>query len=81
MCSVTRTIANPASPVAAALGNTPAIARKSYVHPALVDLVKEGQVAFREQLRLPRATRWMSRYERGFLAFMHALTPVMAAAA
>ena len=69
------------TPVAAALGNTPVIARKSYVHPALVDLVKEGQVAFREQLRLPRATRWMSRYERGFLAFMHALTPVMAAAA
>ena len=28
-------------PVAAALGNTPAISRKSYVHPKLLDAVKE----------------------------------------
>ena len=29
-------------PVAEALGNTPAISRKSYVHPALIDAVKDG---------------------------------------
>src|SRR3546814_3030073 len=29
------------TPVAAALGNTPAIARKSYVHPALIALAKK----------------------------------------
>jgi DNA topoisomerase-1 len=29
-------------PVAEALGNTPAISRKSYVHPALIDAVKAG---------------------------------------
>ena len=34
-------------PVTEALGNTPAIARKSYVHPALIALVKDGQAAFR----------------------------------
>jgi len=28
-------------PVAEALGNTPAISRKSYVHPQLLDAVKE----------------------------------------
>ena len=29
-------------PVTAALGNTPTIARKSYVHPALIALIKDG---------------------------------------
>ena len=28
-------------PVAEALGNTPAISRKSYVHPALIEAVKD----------------------------------------
>ena len=30
-------------PVAEALGNTPAISRKSYVHPALIEAVKDGE--------------------------------------
>lgn len=51
------------------LGNTPAIARKSYVHPALLSLVPD-QVAWREHLRLPRSTQWLSRYERGLIAFL-----------
>ena len=57
-------------PVTAALGNTPAIARKSYVHPALIDLAKGDQAAFREHLDLPRATRYLDRYERGLIAFL-----------
>lgn len=57
-------------PVTEALGNTPAIARKSYVHPALVDLTKQGQAAFRAKLALPRATRYLDRYERGLIAFL-----------
>ncbi|MES2097113.1 MAG: DNA topoisomerase IB [Pseudomonadota bacterium] len=57
-------------PVTEALGNTPAIARKSYVHPALIDLVKDGQSAFRETLELPRATRYLDRHERGLIAFL-----------
>lgn len=64
-------------PVAEALGNTPAIARKSYVHPALLDLAKSGQAEFRADLRLPRATRWLGRYERGFIAFMESLEPAL----
>lgn len=48
------------------LGNTPAIARKSYVHPAVLALV-ETQERWRKGLRLPRATRWLSRYERGLI--------------
>lgn len=57
-------------PVTEALGNTPAIARKSYVHPALIELTKHGQAAFREHLDLPRATRYLDRYERGLIAFL-----------
>jgi DNA topoisomerase I len=48
------------------LGNTPAIARKSYVHPAVLALVP-GQAKWRTGLRLPRATTWLSRHERGLL--------------
>jgi DNA topoisomerase-1 len=59
-------------PVTAALGNTPAIARKSYVHPALIALAKNGQAAFRAKLALPRETRYLDRYERGLIAFLEA---------
>jgi len=56
-------------PVTEALGNTPAIARKSYVHPALIALVKEGQAALRS-MPMPRATHYLSRAERGLIAFL-----------
>lgn len=58
--------------VSGRLGNTPAIARKAYIHPALLSLAsnKAAQQAFREKLRLPRQTRWLSRHERGLLAFL-----------
>ena len=57
-------------PVTAELGNTPAIARKSYVHPDLIDLVKEGQATFRRALQLPRAAGQLTREERGLIAFL-----------
>ncbi|CAN5178580.1 DNA topoisomerase IB [soil metagenome] len=60
--------------VADALGNTPAISRKSYVHPALLALARDGdQEGWRSATRLPRATEWLSREERGFMAFLEAL--------
>jgi DNA topoisomerase-1 len=54
------------------LGNTPAIARKSYIHPAVLALVgdPDEQAAFRNTLRLPRGTRWLSRHERGLIAYL-----------
>ncbi|MDR6145418.1 DNA topoisomerase-1 [Sphingomonas sp. SORGH_AS870] len=67
-------------PVVAKLGNTPAIARKSYVHPSLIALVKEGQAAFRKTLRLPRARAGLSRVECGLIAFLEAGTPASKAA-
>jgi DNA topoisomerase I len=59
-------------PVTEALGNTPAIARKSYVHPLLIDLARdrEAQAAFRQALHLPRATHYLNRYERGLIALL-----------
>ena len=61
-------------PVTEALGNTPAIARKSYVHPLLIALAKDhdAQERFRNDLHLPRATRYLSRAERGLIAFLEA---------
>lgn len=67
-------------PVVDALGNTPAIARKSYVHPLLVMLVKDGQREFRETLRLPRSAKHLSRHERGLIALLEAHDDVAAAA-
>jgi len=57
-------------PVVAKLGNTPAIARKSYVHPSLIALVKKGQTTFRTKLRLPSAGKHLSRFERGLIAYL-----------
>src|SRR6185369_1302711 len=59
-------------PVTEQLGNTPAIARTSYVHPRLIALIKQGQTRFRRALRLPRATHCLSRAERGLIAFLQA---------
>ena len=58
-------------PVAEALGNTAAISRKSYVHPAIIEAAKDaGALGSRE---LPRASKWLSRYERGLAEFLDAL--------
>jgi DNA topoisomerase-1 len=55
--------------VAEHLGNTPAVTRKSYVHPAVVALV-ERQEEWRGGLKLPRATKWLSREERGLIELL-----------
>jgi DNA topoisomerase-1 len=55
--------------VAEHLGNTAAVTRKSYIHPALFELA-ERQAKWRESLRLPRATRWLSREERGLIELL-----------
>ena len=58
-------------PVAEALGNTVAISRKSYVHPALIEALKDaGAIGAKG---LPRETQYPSRYERGLIDFLEAL--------
>jgi DNA topoisomerase-1 len=56
-------------PVAEALGNTPAISRKSYVHPAIVEAVKQTS-GKRLSLHCPRASKYLSGAERGLIAFL-----------
>lgn len=51
------------------LGNTPAMARKSYIHPAVIALV-DRQQKWRARLRLPRETRWLNRYERALIGLL-----------
>jgi DNA topoisomerase-1 len=51
------------------LGNTPAMARKSYVHPAVIALV-ESQQRWRAKLKLPRDSKWLSKYERGLIKLL-----------
>ncbi|HKT85758.1 MAG TPA: DNA topoisomerase IB [Novosphingobium sp.] len=55
--------------VAEHLGNTPAVARKSYVHPALIEAVRSGDRSGLPE-RLPRRTRWLSAAERGLIDFL-----------
>ena len=53
--------------VSSQLGNTPAIARKSYIHPDLIEMARDDRFKKR---KLPRSTRYLSAAERGFIAFL-----------
>jgi DNA topoisomerase I len=57
-------------PVAAALGNTPTMARKSYVHPALIEAAKKDRGKALRGLTCPRGTQYLSSAERGLIAFL-----------
>lgn len=57
--------------VADHLGNTPAVTRRSYVHPAVIALV-DRQQKWREELIMPRSTRWLSREERALIDLLEA---------
>jgi DNA topoisomerase-1 len=56
--------------VAAALGNTPAISRKSYIHPALIEMCRSENAGELCALRLPRATTYLTGRERALIAFL-----------
>jgi DNA topoisomerase I len=51
------------------LGNTPAIARKSYVHPTIIQAISDYRP---RPSKLPRSTRYLSREERGMMIFLKA---------
>ena len=57
-------------PVAEALGNTPAISRKSYVHPQLLDAVKENPRDPLNEMERPRARKRLSSAEVALLEFL-----------
>ncbi len=53
--------------VSTRLGNTPAVARKSYIHPAIIEAVLDPP---EREWKLPRATKWLSAAERGLIDFL-----------
>jgi Topoisomerase IB len=57
--------------VAEHLGNTPAVARNSYIHPALIDVAQNRDVTDFPG-RLPRRTKWLSGTERFLIDFLAA---------
>ena len=57
-------------PVAEALGNTVAISRKSYVHPRLIEAVRDRPEDPLRGMVRPRARRRLSPEETGFLQFL-----------
>lgn len=57
-------------PVAEALGNTPAISRKSYVHPKLIEAAREQPRDPLNGMERPRARKWLSSPEVGLLDFL-----------
>ena len=57
-------------PVAEALGNTPAISRKSYVHPKLLDAVKDNPRDPLDGVERPRGRTRLSSAEVGLLEFL-----------
>jgi DNA topoisomerase-1 len=57
-------------PVAEALGNTMAMSRKAYVHPALVEAVKERPRDPLNGMDRPRARKWLTDCEVGLLQFL-----------
>ena len=63
-------VATIVEPVAEALGNTPAMARKSYVHPSLIDATKENPRDPLDGMGRPRSRKWLSSAEVGFLKFL-----------
>ena len=63
------------APVAEALGNTPAIARKAYVHPQLIELVKTGESRVQARAALPRRTRYLARIERALIELLDGARP------
>jgi DNA topoisomerase I len=64
------TVKTVVEPVAEALGNTPAISRKSYVHPALLEAVKDNPRDPLDGLDRPRGKKRLSSAEVGLLEFL-----------
>ena len=62
-------------PVTEALGNTPAIARKSYLHPALLAIVKDCDQRAIRDAKLPRSSKHLTRAERGLITLLEGHVP------
>lgn len=54
------------------LGNTPAVARNSYIHPVVIDILsrERGWEEWQATLSIPRATKYLTGHERGLLELL-----------
>jgi DNA topoisomerase-1 len=57
-------------PVAEALGNTPTMSRKSYVHPTLIEALQDDPEDPLHGMKRPRARSRLSSAETGFLKYL-----------
>jgi len=64
------TVKTVVEPVAEALGNTPAISRKSYVHPGLLEAVKENARDPLDGMERPKGRKRLSSAEVALLEFL-----------
>ncbi len=65
-----KTLKTVLEPVAEALGNTPTMSRKSYVHPCLIDALQADSRDPLHGMKRPRARRRLSSAETAFLKFL-----------
>ena len=63
-------VATVVEPVAEALGNTPAISRKAYVHPRLLEAVKADPRNPLKGMERPRPRKWLSSREVALCRFL-----------
>jgi len=63
-------VATVIEPVAEALGNTPAISRKAYVHPKLLEAVKANPRDPLKGMERPPARKWLSSREVALCKFL-----------
>jgi DNA topoisomerase-1 len=66
------TVKTVVEPVAEALGNTVAISRKSYVHPRLLEAIKDDSRDPLDGMDRPPGRKWHSSAEVGLLQFLDA---------
>lgn len=54
------------------LGNTPTVARNSYIHPVVIEILSQDRDwhEWRASFELPRATKYLTRYERAVIALL-----------
>lgn len=57
-------------PVAEALGNTPAISRKSYVHPSLIEATRDNPKRPLGAIERPRARKYLASEEVGLINWL-----------
>jgi DNA topoisomerase-1 len=68
--AIRRNLSTAIKGVAARLGNTPAVCRKCYIHPAVIEAYESGTLTAQMQSQPPTARRRLNAEETALLAFL-----------